>query len=134
MGRPDIYSPINVTEKETDLSRFHKLKSCSYLFPVKKCFQVDQQHIFSHREDFERAELLQLRHERPLRTTAYLVSRLCALGGAMKGGKILYILEPAVVVGRGVGAEIHRGLLEESEQLRLMSAGQGGASRGLIKT
>lgn len=88
MGRPDICSPINVTAKETDLSRFHELKSCSYLFPVKKCFQVDQQHIFSHRGDFGRAELLQLRHEGPLRATAYLVSRLCALGRSdERGGK-----------------------------------------------
>lgn len=86
VGRPDIYSPINVTAKETDLSRFHELKSCSYLFPVKKCFQVDQQHIFSHRGDFERAELLQLHHERPFRATAYLVSRLRALRKSDKRG------------------------------------------------
>lgn len=51
-----------------------------------------------------------------------------------KGGKRLHILMPAVVVGRGVCAEIHRGLLEESGQLRLMSVGREGPRGAFVRT
>lgn len=60
-------------------------------------------------------------------------NRLFALWRSDEKGKRVYILKPAVVVGRGVFGYARRSTdvsWRKANQLRLMAVGEGGASRG----
>lgn len=61
-------------------------------------------------------------------------NRLFALWGSDQKGKRVYILKPAVAVGRGVFDYARRSTevssWRKANQLRLMAVGEGGASRG----
>lgn len=126
MSRPQSTDPTSPQKKY--LSRFYELKSCSYVFQ-KKCFQVDQQHIVAHRRSLLIQHSARVAPQKTVKKSSLPCNRPFALWRSDQNEKRAYILKPAVVVGRGVlCAEIHRGLLEESEPA---PAGVTGGGRGL---